>query len=266
MNVPAGTSTLSSGGLSAGASGFWTQIGVAFKSTANQFTPPTPIFSLANSGAQLLVGSQFQFKGVSCAPTCDLTLASAATSGNYGVLYEVSISASAPTISAIGWTGASGGTFAIQSGTPSCTMAIPSYPAEIACAVVPLTGAGTKVHVTMSTNGTYTFAWFELHRSDAGTFAINYQNSASNASSTTPAGITPSLGGVNSSCIQVMLGNQHINYLGDSYYYPQPGGDATFATGVISQMAILLNTNVDAAPTYLLNAASTSAVSGICIK
>ena len=264
LNVPAGTSTLSSGGLSAGASGYWTQIGVAFKSTANQFTAISPVFSLANSGAQLIVGGNMQFKSVSCSPTCDLTLAHSTTSGNYGVLYEMNQSSSSPTISAVAWTGTNGGTFSVQSGGSTC--AISSGTSQIGCAVVPLTAAGTVIHVTMSTNGTYNFAWAEFNRNDAGSFSINYQNSASNGSSTTPAGITPTLGGANSACFQVILAGQRFNYLGDSYYYPQPGGDATFGTGILSQMAVLLNTNTDAAPTYLLNSASTTLVSAVCVK
>lgn len=181
---------------------------LAFKSTAANFSVPTPspLFSIVSY-------TPGTFTGVSCSPTCTLTIPSTA-SGN--LLFAQS--------SNFGGTGrissmSGGGTWVVpSSGTSDCSYTVSSQ--TNGCAYVLSSTSGvTSVSFTMSASGTYGIDLYEIHRS-SGSWTLDTQASNNVATSTNNnVGPALTLSGSNDVIFQEITG---AGYYNNELYYPQP--------------------------------------------
>jgi hypothetical protein len=219
---------------------------LAFKSTAGSFSyaTPSPLFTLvANTPASA--------SGVSCSPTCSLTIPS--TGSGHLLFVAVHSASSSDFLSSA----SGGGTWVVPSGAGTCKLNNSTTIQESCGYVLSSTSGVTSITFTMSASGTYGFTTFEVSRS-TGSFMLDTEGSTT-ISTSTLANVGPALtlGGTNDVIFQQAGGQGFINNV---TYYPQPyvataAGFQVYydpsAPGDNAASAILLNTANGAAATWL---------------
>jgi hypothetical protein len=217
---------------------------LAFKSTAGSFTVPTPspAFSIASYSSSTITG-------VSCSPTCSLTIPTTAAGD---LLFAQSSSVSGTgTISSM----SGGGTWVVPtSGTTTCNNTVSSQTNGCAYSLSSTSGV-TTVTFTMSASGTYGIDLYEIHRT-SGSWTLDTQAS-NNVATSTNNNIGPALtlSGSNDVIFQELTGTGFFN---SELGYPQPyiGSAAGFQvffdnTNIGGSTGVLLNTTNGAATHWL---------------
>jgi len=232
---------------------------LAFKSTAGTFTTPAP-FSLV----------QYAMPGnsstISCSPTCNLTVPS---TGSSHLLFLVEIDQSGVNNYMTGVTG--GGTWVVPS---ACRSGRATANGEISCAyVLSSTSGATTLQVTMNSNSTSLFAYWEISRS-VGSFVLDAGSATVNtaiASGVIP-GVALTLSGTNDVIFQMSAmegGVQGCTLY--PYNFNAPGNfSGKLIAGPDYYAAALMNLNTvnGTAPTwaYPQEPTATTAVAGFAFK
>lgn len=233
----------------------------AFKSQGAAYSPTGPIFTWANAST---TGTLLPSRNttVSCAPTCVLTLFNTTGTGRLGMLVGIAIGG-AGYISSV----TNAGTWVVPTAANTCRE--PSATSSVlSCAYnLSTTSGATTLSVTVTVNGNYQFAYFEISRS-SGSFLLDSQNSSFNGSSSaTISGQALTITGPDA-CFQAW-GMTGSTFETIQTYYPQPrDANQWQVTGALGSVGMLLDAP-NGTPTttvYLQGTAPTSGSIGICFK
>ncbi len=251
LNATSGTAPA----VSQGSASYDSVVGLAFKSTANSFTGPTPLFTMQNVVTTNAVA-------LNCSPTCSLTVPS---TGTGHLLFLVSGGEAGQYISRTTVpTGA--GTWVVPTACEGLVTAS-SINYTISCAyVLSSTSGATSISITMSASASDVgFAYFEVARS-SGSFAVDTIPSANNNSASfTPGGVAFTLSGTNDALFQVIMcpGGAETASL-YPYYWQHPDG-SEFLTNNGSAQALLNSAN-GTAPLWINPQNNATVVIGAAFK
>lgn len=219
---------------------------LAFKSTAGIFTP---------TAAQLSMVSFTNPTGVSCSPSCSLSVPS---TGSGHLLYVEAGDLSSNRISSI----SGGGTWAIPSGANTCQITLSGSDALSCAYALSSTAGATSLHVTMTGTCNCSFTIWEV-ATTTGVFALDAQGSTTNSASFYPHGQTLTLSGSNDVIFQAIFVPGGTS--GDTLYpYTSQNSINFFNTN--AAVVARLNTNDGTAPIFVDQQNNATAVSGIAFK
>jgi hypothetical protein len=248
LNTSSGTAPTfqQSGGASTAA-----VAGLAFKTTAGTFTPPTQVFSMVN--ITMNPGS-----ASNCSPTCSITIPS---TGSGHLLFVQATNPNTASISSI----SGGGTWVIPSGSNTCKILLTSTNDQTSCAYVLSSTSGvTSLSVTMNTNTVNGyFVVYEVSRS-SGSFTLDAQNSSQVSASFHPNGQGLTLSG-------------SIDVLFQTMYCPGGATTLTLYPGPRSSLGnqiqqgdtstgFLLNSSNGTAPIWINPQNNATAVTGVAFQ
>ncbi|HWY08227.1 MAG TPA: hypothetical protein VNY24_15305 [Candidatus Acidoferrales bacterium] len=168
-------------------SGDFRDSAIAFKSSLGSFTP-----SSGTTFYQLVHLTDPGINGISCIPTCAITVPSTGAGNLLAML--VSNSSAGHLVSVNG-----GGSWVVPTGANSCQVTVTGNTNEVLSCGYTLSSAGgtTTITPTVSTTGTYTFVIYEVSRA-SGSWTFDTQGSAQTAATQTVNGVGLTLTGTSS--------------------------------------------------------------------
>jgi hypothetical protein len=228
-------------------------VGIAFKTSAGVFTPPTPTFSIANYSQPTLSTA------ANCSPSCSITIASTG-SGHLLFVTEWDTNSGSPTLAISGFTspggchegGATGGL------TLNCAYLLSS------------TASVTSLSVTMSSNTSVAyFAVWEISRI-SGSFSLDTVGCTLNAGNANflPPGEALTLANTNPHVtFQMIVASGGVD---GATFYPLPfantSGNGTVITNANTSgsNAVLLNDTVGQTPAWPFPGTTTTTTTDVC--
>lgn len=236
----------------------------AFKSQGGSYSPTAPLFTFVNNHTQdasvMLPG---RAPTVACSPNCTLTLPNTTSTGHLGVLLGWN-NGGAGTISSV----TNGGTWVVPTGASTCKQTGITT-AGLSCAYVLASVSGaTTLSVTVSTNGNYQFAYFDVSRT-GGSNVLDSQNSNFNSGALTVIpGQALTITGPDACFASWAFTQSSGLEIAQTYYAEPPDSNQWTEVGIFGAVGILLNVP-SGGPTpsiYMQGSATTSASTGICFK